>query len=352
MSEKLEYLEILLKDIANSCSREFPVKEDNYYDKYQNITNHLKRNVYDEVNTGLAANSEEQGLYTDHGKEHFDSVIYYAGQMLGLHTNKDISICTAKLVKSTWVLKPYELYLLLLGIRFHDVGNIYGREDHEKNIMKVIIKFKVPHLHYDRVESKKIAIIGGAHGGKTKSGSKDTINALPDTSRDGGIDDLNLKKIAAIIRFADEICENRQRTSMSFADFTPEHNKIFHIYANSIISNIVKEQVLHLEFQINHDNLHCNYFLDKDGCKQSTLENMFLERIIKTEIERRYCSRFLSDGIAIKEIQINVSIIKYEEYDIQILGKHQFTLKERNYPGNDGEILPESITNFLKESFI
>ena len=40
-------------------------------------------------------------------------------------------------------LSPYEAYLLLMPAHFHDVGNICGRQGHEKRIAEIIAKFGV-----------------------------------------------------------------------------------------------------------------------------------------------------------------------------------------------------------------
>ena len=68
---------------------------------------------------GAATSAEDQGIYTDHGPDHFDSVIRYAGKLLNLPVviEGNEKIC----------ISPYEVFILLVSILLHDAGNIYGR---------------------------------------------------------------------------------------------------------------------------------------------------------------------------------------------------------------------------------
>lgn len=352
MSEQLNNLEKILQFISSKNRNVFPIVSQNYFERYEKITDHLTTNVYPFINVGLSANSDEQGLYTDHGPEHFNMVVLYAGEMLGITSGCDLENIASASIENNWFLQPYELYLLLLSIRLHDVGNIYGRDKHEKNIRKVIREYNVPFLKDDTIEAALIAKSGGAHGGKTPSGSKDTISILPEDESEGHIKNVNLKKIAAIVRFADEICENRHRTSVYIERMTPKQNKVFHLYAKSITSSYIDNKVLNLKFQLDCKHLLETYPISASGNdKGITLPEMFLDRIKKTEMERRYCSRFLPDGISIKAISVCVKIIQYDEDEyIEELDKREFTLMENNYPGNDDGILSEDVKLFLSDS--
>ncbi|ELH0878480.1 TPA: hypothetical protein ACN3ZQ_002845 [Vibrio cholerae] len=348
MANNLQFLETLLQKVAEKRTG-FPDPKRNYFDAYQEIVGDLRRNVYDSINAGLAANSREQGLYTDHGKEHFDTVVLYAGQMLNLHHEGELEQISDKVTKNQWVLTPYELYLLLLGVRLHDVGNIYGRENHEKNILKVIKDYGIPYLSKDRIEAKKVAIIGGAHGGKRQCGSKDTIGLMQETGGDGHLGAVDFKKIAAIVRFSDEVCENRFRAPSGGGAAIPEHNLIFHKFASSITSSIVKNQTLSIHFTLDVEDLVKTYKLSaEDPSIVKTLPEFFLERIQKTEIERRYCSRFLPDGANVREVSVDVEVVKLDEYeDMETLERRQFTLKERDYPGSSEDILSNEMKEFM-----
>jgi hypothetical protein len=354
-------LEKTLELIASVAltSNSFP-KAENYYEKYCEITKFLRANVYKNINAKLAALSEVSGLYTDHGSEHFDWVVKYAGALLGVGTQYEAEAKAELIKQGKWVLNAYELYLLLLSIRFHDVGNIFGRENHEQNIRKVIFEHKVVHLLTDGVESRKVCKLGGAHGGKAPNGSKDTIGCLEDDGTgdgDGLVHAIGFKKIAAITRVADEICENRLRDGELIESQIPPHNLIFHKYAYSIIHNYLKDRVLYIKFEVDvGDLLRVYQVYEKDKEKsENILVNEYLpvviqKRLRKAELERRYCNRFLPEVVQIKEINVHIEVVQKDKDDHanhNVIEELRFVMKERDYPYDDDNILGDNATSFL-----
>lgn len=337
-SQNLHPLEYLLQLICTEAAN-FPTPS-NHFQKYTDILGNLRSRVYNKINTGLAALSEVSGLYTDHSAEHFDEVVLHAGILLGLYRNADADKIKDKVISGNWILTPYEIYILLLSIRLHDVGNIFGREKHEQHINKVIHRFDIVHLKQDRIEANMVASIAGAHGGKTPSGDKDTIGKLQQSEDNGHIFDINNKKIAAITRLADEICENRLRVDIEGPDI-PEHNLVFHKYAASINSNTVKNGSLYLRFQFKVGDLKKSYTIKEyegEECisKNVTLPDITLSRLKKAELERRYCNRFMPESIQIKDISVAIEIIEDEKdeesFKHETLDNITFTLKEGGYP--------------------
>lgn len=342
-------LEILLEKTCINSS-DFPTQE-NYFERYKTICSHLYSNVYNNINTGLSACSENTGIYTDHGPDHFDQVVLHAGCLLKINSINDVENIKENLLRHQWILSPYELYVLLLSIRLHDVGNIYGRDEHEKNITKVIKEYNIPILSSDRLEARWIAEIAGAHGGISRSGSKDTIATLPEKQkRHSHVGKINQRKIAAITRFADEICENRTRGQSISPMNIPEKNLIFHKYALGIIANTIENNILHLVFEYKIGDLLCLYSFPT-GEKNALLTEEIIKRLKKAELERRYCNRFLPDSIKIKEISVELEIrsdeIEEESYCEDVLRRISFTLKEEGYPESPDGLFSENTLNLL-----
>jgi len=355
-NNKILPLEYLLKLICPDQAN-FPTSL-NYFEKYTEILNTLRNDVYKHVNAGLAALSEESGLYTDHGPDHFDEVVLHAGIILGLKRDSDVDKIETSVRSNQWIFTPYELYILLLSIRLHDVGNIYGRENHEQNIIKVIHKFKIPHLQNDRVEANMVAAIAGAHGGKTPDGDKDTIGKLQQYEANGHIGDIDNKKIAAITRISDEICENRQRVSASDALDIPDHNLVFHRYAQAIYGNSIKDQNLYLKFQFHIGHLLKSYRIyekqqdtDIKELIEVHLPSIVLDRLKKAELERRYCNRFIPDNAQIKGISVNIEILEdemdEESFRLETLEQISFTLQEEGYPLKDELMFDSKTIQFM-----
>lgn len=350
-------LERLLELVCDDSSATTFPKPENYYERYCEITSQLKREVYKGIDTALAVLSKEVGLYTSHGADHFDEVVKYAGLLLGLSNNRsDVEDVCEIVLNGGWILTPYEIYVLLLSVRVHDIGNIYGRENHEKNISRVIHDKKIVYLHKDRIESQKIASIAGAHGGKTREGDKDTIGNLMDTGHDGHTGNIDHKKIAAITRFADEVCENRQRVESFESMVIPSHNIVFHKYAAAMIGNHISDNTLHLTLNFHIGDLTANYqiYETKNGTtelKGVTLPEITLERLKKTELERRYCNRFIPENIQIKKIFVKIVILEddrdSEEYVHNTIKCTEFTLKEEGYPTKIEVVIDAKTIKFM-----
>ena len=100
------------------------------------------------------------------------------------------------------VISPYETFFLLCAISVHDVGNFYGRENHEKKIIR-ILDTECANIIDDTVEKKTIAKIAGVHGGKINN-NKDTISVLQVEDIKNNFE-IKEQVLAAILRFADEL---------------------------------------------------------------------------------------------------------------------------------------------------
>ena len=105
---------------------------------------------------------------------------------------------------------PIEHYILGLSVLFHDVGNLHGRQDHNKRIARF----------YDHVrntpkfaqEKALVVRISQAHTGQALNGSRNTLADVPEIWQLDG-EPVKTREIAAVVRFADELAEGRQRTS-------------------------------------------------------------------------------------------------------------------------------------------
>jgi metal-dependent HD superfamily phosphatase/phosphodiesterase len=118
-NDQLLPLEKRLSEAASSLSGDFPTPQTDYFKRYQSVKEWLCNHVYKNIGAAL---STDGGIYTDHGEDHFDEVIRYAGLMVGAEEQTCIPDR----------LTPYEAYVLLMAILLHDAGNMFGRTGHEK----------------------------------------------------------------------------------------------------------------------------------------------------------------------------------------------------------------------------
>src|SRR5436309_2883096 len=84
--------------------------------RYKSMKGYLTREYY----PWIQANSP---FLTDHGEQHIRSVIQAASSLLNKHLSPEIEIQKRSL-------SSLDIFLVLSGILWHDVGNVYGRSGH------------------------------------------------------------------------------------------------------------------------------------------------------------------------------------------------------------------------------
>lgn len=348
-------LELLLK-IKSAQKDRFPFLHINYFDKYNDLVSILKKDIYPNIPLGLTAKSKPTngiaGIYTSHDAAHFDDVVRFAGELLQIDTESEETL--RKFNKLT----NYEIFLLLASIRIHDIGNIDGREDHEKNCFSILRELPLSDTDWsDNAEKKDIANIAQAHGGELPDErGKDVISVLPNqrkgTGKYGG---FRPQLLASILRFADEICELSNRAAFYFYknNSLPKHNEIFHAYAKSIASVNISEKPLgiNIEYQI-----ECEAYIKKWGCtpKNGITEKYLLEEIIyrlsKMDLERKYCNIYSREVYAVNDISAAINIIDKQHENIQSIS---VKLTDKGYPVSEEENLKKNINieKYLSKDF-
>ncbi len=307
-------------------SDDFPYGNTNYFKRYLDIKDYLKEKVYPSINAAISA--EGHGVYTDHGTNHVNAVIRNAWKLLNLtaHTNEDDKIC----------LSPYEAFVLLVSILLHDAGNIYGRSGHEQHPLRIFTEMG-EYLCPDKFEAKIIAKISTAHGGTVElpdgRHSKDTIKLLNDKDEMGGIP-IRQRLIAALLRFSDEICEDRDRADkfMLGRDMLPRESEVFHAYAYSISSVGVDHESKSVNLKIELMKNDVTRLYGK-GSEEVFLIDEIFSRLEKMYSEMLYCRRFMSEYIKLDRIRATIIIYDDKEEPLMDLLKEKtFNLEEEGYP--------------------
>lgn len=260
----------------------------------------------------------------NHGKGHVANVIHKATDIL------KASSCT---------LTPYEGYLLLMAIQFHDVGIIFGRKDHNLNCRKLMGDIGNA-IGVDEPEKKMIIRISACHGGEILD-SKDTIALLTP------IDMLMGQKIrptllAAILRLADELADDVSRSSTAIAnlDSMPKCSALFHQYSLSLQPAIVNRGKVYLRYDISKIDLRRKYlkYAKSKSSKTRKISTYLIDEVYqrtwKMYNELIYCNRFFRPYMDINQIEVLIEISAFDEdlfHDDS--EKIHYVLKENGYPG-------------------
>lgn len=309
-----KHLRNLLDD--SETSDKFPYIGIDRFQLYTNIKSKLNKDYYRDIGSSLAADTDG-AAFTRHDLGHVNDVIRRAGQLLGLGSEAN-SPAYANL-------RPYEIFVLLVACLIHDAGNIEGRKDHAIKARGILRK--VCDNHLDGNEIGVISRIARAHGGKTPEGSLDTIGKL---DRRDGVEDITVRPqlLASILRLADELAENSNRSNTRKEDKSRYPN----LYCKCISTRIdYKSRWIKLDFTISDDD--CKIFEKNEFGTEMYFLDYVLNRIAKTEVERRYCDRFLRGFATYTETRVGIELLKNDIEWHQI----HFVLMEDSYPDIDIE---------------
>lgn len=315
----------LEKWITTCDSTAFPRSEgDLYRTKLTAVRQHLDKRVYPEVEKG--ALMQDGTLLTKHGKEHVDTVVHRASRLLMDDSSPSRPCFT-----------PYEVYLLLMAIYFHDVGNVYGRKQHEKKIVPIIDGIK-PLLSDEAVERRTVIRIAEAHGGTVNGKPKDTLSALESSDLVLG-ERVRMQALAAILRFADELADDSSRSTgiLGKTGTLPPCSEVYHYYARALHSVDVRpsEYLVDLRYQF-----HCSDAKRKfgKGSESVYLLDEIYTRTLKMHNEREYCMRFTHGIVRIDTISVKIEVDLDEHALHPAIPPIQYRLPAHGYPNQNQDI--------------
>lgn len=302
----------LVEQLASCPHEEFPGSRD-YSTQFQNLQNHL--NDYYHKNVTVAASlSDGEGFLTDHGPEHIKTVVQRATDILRRSPDAALSC--------------YEKYLLLVAIHVHDLGNFFGRESHETNAAKVMEELG-PVLGIEMPEKRTIFEIAQAHGGKVGS-DKDKLGQVAPT-RDVLGQDVRPRFLAALLRFADELADDKTRASryMIETEVIPASSEIFHKYAYALQSVKVTGETVRLDFDVTEGDVKKKF--GKGGRRVYLLDEIY-DRTMKMHRERMYCMRFLRRDINVNRIDVVIRVYGEGFSLMKEKAVISYSLEEAGYP--------------------
>ncbi len=276
-----------------------------------------KSKLFDEILPWIRKNEPD---LTDHSERHIENVLDNIYKLLQKEIQNIKNHSQTYLPTNQNALTGLDLYFLCQTALFHDVGNFYGRNEHNQKIADVLNKqFSDIFSGEHKRERKLIAEAGRSHTGKNLSGQNDTLFDLYGKSEHIQGDHIHYCSAAAIVRFADELAEGPQRTS-SFVlseDYFSEDSKIYHQYAS--ITHVKIDSPNHrisLSYEINIDTA---ILTGKKKTAQflKPLLSLIYKRIIKLDQERKYYNHYNSISAPIKDTQVTLGFQK-NEIDINI----------------------------------
>ena len=306
----------------------FPYLAINRLDLYKQIKSKINQTYYRDADSGLAAHSGGSA-FTHHDLGHVDDVIRRAGQLLGAGSDID----EPGLLRLT----HHEVFVLLVACLIHDAGNREGRIGHASRARSILRSVSDQRL--DEKELSLISKIAAAHGGTTTDGSKDTIGQL---RIEDGVEQSRIRPrhLAAILRLADELAENPRRASARTAELSDFPNR----YCRAISIRVdCQNRALSLDFCVADED--CELFRKNENGEEMYFVDYIRSRVVKTELERRYCDRFLRGFATFEVTRVNMEFIRNDQEWNNI----HFELKEDGYPNleDDSILSPEMLSGTM-----
>lgn len=297
------------KQINNQedMTNEFPINKKQLVEKYVSLERILNERWHPNANLGAAI--QGNGLLTDHGVDHINAVMYHGLAILGTKLR---------------YLSGYEIYLLLLAIHFHDLGNIYGREQHEEKIGNVMQNLGEA-LELDGVEREFVFAIAKAHGGYN-DGDKDTIRYVNVDETCNGVQ-VRAKMLAAVLRFADEISDDFSRAAYDNIEI-PKENKVFHLYSKVLEPVSIQGETIKFHFRIPYE--YTQNRVGK-GNEEVFLYDEILNRLTKCMRELEYCRKYANGFINITTLSVKIDLMS-EKSLFKAKERFSFRLNLLGYP--------------------
>lgn len=252
------------------------------FDKYRVLKHRLLT-----INYGFWGQSFEGG--NDHGPQHIERVLEHLDSLLGPGP------------VSARTLNAYELYLAMMAILYHDLGNLRARKGHA-DISKLFLEEEHNDYIFDVHDRAIIAAAVVSHGSSKDIGQE--TKAFVERERVGRYS-VRPRVIAALVRLADELDEDYRRADPDVARQLniPESSKFYWEFCQRISG-----------IEAHHSDRHITYhvqFREEDAGRLSLIDDAyrpfvtaFAEKLAKTNGERVKVNQYLPDTLRYYQIDV------------------------------------------------
>ena len=257
---------------------------------FELFEDYMNTKVHPVIAAGAA--THDDGLLTGHGADHVQTVINVAGKLV---------------TDNLRVLNGYEIYILLLAIHLHDVGNYFGRTSHEENIREVIKNVPFEILLDEPIKMLLLSI-ASTHGGKQADGNKDKISELRHKEPCNSIE-VRPQLLASILRFADELSDDNTRVNNLPV---PTKNEMFHKYCAALSPVSLSGNTVTMQYYVSVEDVMNKY---KIGRKKGYLFQEIRNRLEKCMRELEYCRMFAEGIIRITTLSVQISVVQTSKFE-------------------------------------
>lgn len=255
--------------------------------------------------------------YTDHGIKHCQAILRIMCEMLPEECiYKDIrseSYIAGSMPKRLTI---EDVFVLMSCILWHDVGMICGRKEHAR----LLINFQhdLSYALKDKDLVQTIYNVCCSHSSSSNDVFRSCMN-YRSLRFYGGKVNVAEKTLAAMLRIADEISEDRSRIELdpNIFDKVPNDQKIYWEHCASINYSGFDDNTIRLVYNIDKDKIFKEYEIGLDpqnNTLHKTLYRFIIERICKIINEMVYLSPYYTSLFRIDCIDLTISIQEMDNW--------------------------------------
>jgi hypothetical protein len=285
-------------ELQKRCSKE-NVK---YFDTYINMKDYLIKDEYPFIR-------DQNPWYNDHGIEHANAIIRTMNSMLSkfLIANNELRNEYIEAQNQKLYLSTEDIFILLSAAIWHDVAMVNMRKNHGTFLINYGAKIN-SYVH-DKDLTACIIEVASSHS------SKDKFHNCS-LSFKGTNYVAQIKLLASILRFADEISEDQSRGTQNeevIKIITGSENEIYWRHTHSIKNSTYSfdNRTVEIYYEIDEEFAFKKFILSKDKSdEQKTLIEFIISRIKKVNDERILCSPFFSSYSPVDTIVVDIKFFK------------------------------------------
>ena len=227
----------------------------------------------------------------DHGPEHVERVLEKLDQLVGGNPAKH------------QLLRPYELFLTMLSILYHDIGILRAREDHPEHSAIFVEEEKNEYL----VDPRDRDIISAAV--MSHSSSKDIALETERFADEEliGSQSVRPRVIAALVRLADELDEDFRRANPAAQDKLdlPEASVFFWQFCQRVrgIRPDLRSRSIDIDVRFEREDVGRTVLVKN---RRRPFVSAFAEKLAKINRERIVVAPFLPEPLRYTQLKVSV----------------------------------------------
>lgn len=289
-------------ELKNRCEK----NGKDYFNKYWEMKNYLIKEQYPFIR-------DKNPWYNDHGYEHAQAIIKTIGIMISkyLVANNELRTESKEASSTKFYFSDEDVYVLLCASIWHDVAMVKMREGHGDMLTKYgpIINSYV----HNKDLTECILDTACSHSSKERFHNCALIYRST-----GNIPIIvQVKLLASLLRFSDEISEDKNRATTNedvMAEIKDTTHEIFWRHSLSIIYSEynLEGRKVSIDYEIDSDYAYKEFNMSEDKKDTTTLVEFIVHRIRKVNEERILCSPFFSTYCPVDSIEISLKFCEYE----------------------------------------